>query len=228
MAADVAGYARTMGQDEARTLSDLIALRRRIFGPKVAEHRGRVVKLMGDGALVEFASVVDAVNAAVAIQTALAEANDKAPEDRRIELRIGVNLGDVIIEGTDIYGEGVNVAARLQEVGDPGEIVLSATAHEHAASRIGAKFADAGEHTLKNIAAPVRIFRWSARPGAGGAGWTRPPALPDKPSIAVLPFDNLSGNPEQEHVGDGVVESITAGLSRIRSFFVIARNSAFA
>ncbi len=208
MAADVSGFSRMMARDEARTLADLIALRRQIFGPRVAEHRGRVVKLMGDGALVEFASVVDAVNAAVAIQSALAEANAAAPEDRRIWLRIGVNLGDVIIEGTDIYGDGVNVAARLQEVAEPGEVVLSATAHEHAASRIGATFADAGQRSLKNIPAPVRIFRWSSGSGsgAGTAGATDAPPLPDKPSIAVLPFDNLSGDPEQEHVADGVVE----------------------
>ncbi len=227
MVADVAGYSRLMAADEAGTLANLIELRRKIFGPGVAEHRGRVVKLMGDGALVEFASVVDAVNAAVGIQTILAEANATAPADRRIWLRIGVNLGDVIIEGTDIYGDGVNVAARLQEFAEPGEVVLSATAHEHAAAKVSAKFTDAGERSLKNIPAPVRIYRWSAVAGQDTVT-TDAPALPEKPSIAVLPFDNMSGDPEQEHFADGVVESITAALSRIRSFFVIARNSAFA
>lgn len=226
MAADVAGYSRLMAANEAGTLADLIELRSKIFGPGVAEHRGRVVKLMGDGALVEFASVVDAVNAAVDIQTTLAKANTAAPADRRIRLRIGINLGDVIIEGTDIYGDGVNVAARLQEFAEPGEVVLSATAHEHAAAKVSAKFADAGERSLKNIPAPVRIYRWSAV--AGDTVTTDAPPLPDKPSIAVLPFDNMSGDPGQEHFADGVVESITAALSRIRSFFVIARNSAFA
>ncbi len=229
LAADVAGYSRLMGTDEARTLTDLIELRRKVFGPKVAEHHGRVVKLMGDGALVEFASVVDAVNAAVAIQKTLAETNSAAPAERRIELRIGVNLGDVIIEGSDIYGDGVNVAARLQAVAEPGEVVLSATAHEHALGKVSATFADAGELALKNIASPVRIFRWSVKAETGPPQKrAEAPALPQKPSISVLPFDNMSGDPEQEYFADGIVESITAALSRIRSFFVIARNSAFA
>ena len=227
MAADVAGYSRLMGEDEARTLSDLIHLRRNIFVPIVSEHRGRIVKLMGDGALVEFASVVDAVNAAVAIQTELAASNVGDGAESPIRLRIGVNLGDMIIEGSDIYGDGVNVAARLQEAAEPGEVVLSATAHEHAGSRVGARFEDGGERMLKNIASPVRIFRWSAEHGAGKPA-RKPPRLPDKPSIAVLPFDNMSDDPAQEYFADGVVETITAALSRIRSFFVIARNSAFA
>ncbi len=227
MVADVAGYSRLMAANEARTLADLKVLRREIFGPGVAEHRGRIVKLMGDGALVEFASVVDAVNAAVGIQTALAEANAAAEADRRVRLRIGVNLGDVMIEGGDIYGDGVNLAARLQEVAEPGEVVLSATAHEHAATRVSARFTDGGEQGLKNIPAPVRIFRWSVA-GTLNEAALDAPALPDKPSIAVLPFDNMSGDPAQEFFADGMVESITAALSRIRSFFVIARNSAFA
>jgi adenylate cyclase len=231
MSADVAGYSRLMGMDEAGTLSALKTLRQEVFAPRVSDHAGRVVKLMGDGALVEFASVVDAVNCAIAIQEAIAQQSADAPADRRIELRIGVNLGDIIIEGRDIYGDGVNVAARLQEIAKPGEVVLSATAHEHAAAKVGAAFVDAGEQALKNIAAPVRVFRWS--PGEAGVAPGRPPAreapaLPDKPSIAVLPFDNMSGDPDQEYFADGVVESLTAALSRIRSFFVIARNSAFA
>jgi adenylate cyclase len=230
LAADVVGFSRLMGVDETRTLRDLIEVRRTIFSPIVTENRGRVVKLMGDGALVEFASVVDAVNAAVEIQRALTARNGESPLEHRIELRVGVNLGDVIIQGSDIYGDGVNLAARLQEVAGPGEVVLSATAHEHAAARVDVQFTDAGERSLKNIVAPVRVFRWSASggggPTTGAVGEER--EVPERPSIAVLPFDNMSGDPEQEYLADGVVESITAALSRVRSFFVIARNSAFA
>lgn len=229
LAADVVGFSRLMGIDETRTLRDLIEVRRTIFSPVVAEHRGRVVKLMGDGALVEFASVVDAVNAAVELQTALAERNNGSPPERRIDLRIGVNLGDVIIQDSDIYGDGVNLAARLQELAGPGEVVLSATAHEHAAARVDVQFTDGGECKLKNIVAPVRVFRWSAGGDrTSSVAGDETPKVPERPSIAVLPFDNMSGAPEQDYLADGVVEAITAALSRIRSFFVIARNSAFA
>jgi len=228
MAADVAGFSRLMGEDEAGTLRLLRQLRRDVFDPVVRDHHGRLVKLMGDGALVEFASVVDAVDAAVAIQKMFAARAAGQPADKRITLRIGINLGDIIIAGADIYGDGVNVAARLQALAEPGGIVLSATAHEHAAGRVAHTFRDGGEQKLKNIAKPVRIFVWSAADGDAPAPHAARPALPDKPSVAVLPFDNMSGDPEQEYFADGVVESLTAELSRIRSFFVIARNSAYA
>ncbi|MFP6717480.1 MAG: adenylate/guanylate cyclase domain-containing protein, partial [Alphaproteobacteria bacterium] len=161
LAADVVGFSRLMGKDEVGTLVALKRLRKELFAPKVAEHHGRIVKLMGDGALVEFPSVVAAVECAVAIQRGMTERNAGVPADRRIEMRIGVNLGDVIIEGSDIYGDGVNVAARLEQFAAPGGIALSATAHEHVAAKIGVDFKDGGEHELKNIAKPVRVHLWS-------------------------------------------------------------------
>jgi len=235
--ADVAGYSRLMGLDETATLAALKKLRLSIVAPQVAGYRGRIVKVMGDGVIVIFSSVVDAVNCAIAIQRAVAAPNAAAAADtpaealadRRITLRIGVNLCEVIVEGGDVYGDGVNVAARLQAFCAPGGVALSATAHEHAAGKVAAAFADAGAHSFKNIAQPVRVFLWPAE-GAEQAprrAVSRPaPPLPDKPSVAVLPFDNMSGDPEQEYLAEGVVESLTAALSRIRSFFVIARNSA--
>ncbi len=229
LAVDIVGYSRMMGADESGTLDTLKEWHSGVFNPLVREHGGRVVKLMGDGALVEFASVVDAVNCAVAIQEKLPQFNADRDRSHAIELRIGVNLGDVIIEGDDIFGDGVNVAARLQETAQPGEVVLSATAWEHSAARVSARFSDGGERALKNIAKPVRVYRWppDGEGGATAAGAMPAIALPDKPSIVVLPFDNMSGDREQEYFADGMVESITAALSRIRSFFVIARNSAF-
>jgi adenylate cyclase len=224
--ADVAGYSRLMGADETGTLSVLRQIRQTVFAPQVAKHHGRIVKFMGDGAVVEFQSVVEAVNCATAIQRQLKARNAETPAGERIDLRIGVNLGDVIIEDSDVFGDGVNVAARLQELAEPGGVALSGTAYEHAGARVPDTFADAGERTLKNIAKPVRVYVWT--PGAASAPAPSPPALPDKPSIAVLPFANMSGDPDQEHFADGVVEAITAALSRIRSFFVIARTSAFA
>jgi len=229
MSADIAGYSRLMGSDETGTLAMLKAIRSEIFTPTVAAHRGRVVKFMGDGALVEFMSVVDAVACAVAIQKALAERNAKAEQNDRVLLRIGVNLGDIIIEGRDIYGDGVNVAARLQAVAQAGGVALSPTAHDLAVGKIGVSFVNGGVQSLKNIATPMRIWRWT--PDDAPAEASHPsaaPELPDKPSIAVLPFNNMSSDADQEYFADGVVESITAALSRIRSFFVIARNSAFA
>ncbi len=228
MLADVASYSLLMGIDEIGTLSALKSLRRTIFAPIIAKHHGRIVKLMGDGALVEFSSVVDAVASAIEIQEALANSGASSASGHRVQLKIGINLGDILIDGSDIYGDGVNVAARLQEIAKPGEIVLSATAHEHVVGKVGAIFVDEGKQNLKNIATPIQVFRW---PGAGAdeqtIGRSEKLALPDKPSIAVLPFDNMSNDVTQDYLADGVVEAITASLSRIRSFFVIARNSAF-
>ena len=230
LCADVVGYSRLMGEDDAGTLAALKALRKELFAPTVAEHHGRIVKLMGDGALVEFPSVVDAVECAVAVQCGMTERNADVPEDKRIDFRIGVNLGDIIIEGNDIYGDGVNVAARLQELAAPGGIALSATAHEHAAAKVDIGFQDGGEHELKNIAKPVRIYHWSdadagRQPHVAGA--EDAPALTDKPSIAVLPFVNMSGDPEQEYFSDGITEDIITTLSKLAGLRVIARNSSF-
>ena len=229
MLADVVSYSRLMGRDEKGTLAALITLRQTIFAPAVARHNGRIVKMMGDGALVEFASVVDAVTSAIAIQSELTEANAKEKPEKLVQLRIGINLGDILIAGSDIYGDGVNVAARLQAIAEPGEIILSATAYEHVFGKIDTSFADGGEQKLKNIELPVRIFRWSAAGAAPAAELmvANGPIVPNKPSIAILPFDNMSGDPEQDYFADGTVEAITASLSRIRSFFVIARNSSF-
>ena len=224
LSADVVGYSRLMGEDEAGTLDRLKAHRAEFIDPELTKRGGRLVKLMGDGALVEFASVVDAVDCAVAVLQGMAGRNADVPEDKRIIFRIGVNLGDVIIDGDDIYGDRVNIAARIQEIAEPGGVALSAIAHDQVAGKIEAVFADGGECDLKNIAKPVRVYRWteSAIPSVA------PPPLPDKPSIAVLPFDNMSGDPEQEYFSDGITEDIITELSRFRSLFVIARNSSFA
>jgi TolB-like protein len=225
LAADVAGYSRLMGADEEGALERLNALRRELLDPKIAEHRGRLVKTTGDGLLVEFASVVDAMRCAVEVQQAIPERNTGVAADDRIELRIGINLGDVIVEGDDIYGDGVNIAARIEALADPGGVLVSNTVHDHVRDRLPFVFEDLGEQQVKNIARPVRVYR--VRDAAPKA--PAPPALPlpDKPSIAVLPFANMSGDPEQEYFADGMVEEIITALSRIRWLFVIARNSSF-
>jgi len=223
MSADVAGFSRLMGKDEAGTLSALKALRRDVFAPQVAAHKGRVVKLMGDGALVEFPSIVNAVDCAIAVQRVLARRNEDSP----IKLRIGINLGDIIIEGSDIYGDGVNVAARIQEVADPGGIALSGAAFDQVEGKVEVAFEDTGEHDLKNIAKPVRVWRWSDGGDVALTGGAEPLPLPDKPSIAVLPFNNMSSDPEQEYFADGISEDIITDLSKIAGLFVIARNSSF-
>ena len=275
LAADVAGYSRLMGADEEGTLARLKAHRRELVDPKVKEHRGRTVKLTGDGALVEFPSVVDAVRCAVEIQRAMADRNAETPEDRRIAFRIGVNLGDVIVDGDDIYGDGVNIAARLEGLAEPGGICVSGTVHDHIGDRLPYAFEDMGEQNVKNIARPVRAYALrperpaaSSRPelparssrlgraiiGAAvaaalvaivGAWWFWPLAKPTPPqavaaassvapplvaprlSIVVLPFANLSSDPEQQYFADGITEDLTTDLSRIAGMFVISRNSAF-
>ena len=230
LAADVAGYSRLIGDDEEGTLNRLRSIRTDVIDPKVSEHRGRIVKTTGDGLLVEFTSVVDALRCASEIQTAMAEGNAKITADKRIEFRIGINVGDIVVEDGDIFGDGVNVAARLETLADPGGICVSARVQEDAAGKLDLTFEDLGEQNLKNITRPVRVYR--VRPTAiertaSSVELTPILALPDKPSIAVLPFQNISGDPEQEYFADGMVEEIITALSRIRWLFVIARNSSF-
>jgi TolB-like protein len=225
LAADVAGYSRLTGMDEEGTHAQLQDHLRSLVDPKIAEHRGRVVKNTGDGLLAEFSSVVGAVRCAVEVQRGMAERNADVPREKRVEFRIGINVGDIMIDRGDIFGEGVNVAARLEGVAEPGGICISDDAHRQVRGKLDIAFQDAGEQQLKNIERPVRVYRLRL----GGAAATTRPALPlpDKPSIAILPFQNLSGNPEQEYFADGIVEDITMALSRFRWLLVIARNSSF-
>jgi adenylate cyclase len=226
LSADVVGYSRLMGIDEAGTLSRLNALRRDLVDPTIAAHSGRIVKLMGDGALVEFASAVDAVTCAIEIQGHLRRRADNEAEP--IRLRIGVHVGDIIIEGDDILGDEVNIAARIEGIAEPSGIAISEDAWRQVQGKVPANFVDSGEQTLKNIARPVRVYRLDLGPQAASAVEVRPTlALPDKPSIAVLSFQNLSGDPAQEYFADGMVEDIITALSRFKSLFVIARNSSF-
>ncbi|MEP9389437.1 adenylate/guanylate cyclase domain-containing protein [Mesorhizobium sp. KR9-304] len=196
-----------------------------MIDPLIAEHRGRIVKLMGDGAIVEFASVVDAVGCAVAMQEAVTFHQQEVPPENRIVFRMGINVGDVVVEGDDLLGDGVNIAARLEALAQPGGICVTDAVQKYLAGKTDILFEDIGEQTLKNIAQPVRVWRWaigSTRPAEG-----KPLALPERPSIAVLPFDNLSGQPEETYFSDGITEDIITGLARFRSLFVIARNSSF-
>ena len=229
-AADVAGYSRLMGVDEEDTHERLKAHLGELINPKISQHRGRTVKNTGDGLLAEFVSVVDAVRCAVEIQRGMAEREPEVPEERRIRFRIGINLGDVIAEEHDIFGDGVNITARLEGLAEPGGVLVSNTVHDHVRDRLPFTFEDLGEHQVKNIARAVRVYRIHDRavPGGHPAPASRQPLpLPDKPSIAVLPFQNMSGDPEQEYFADGMVEEIITALSHVRWLFVIARNSSF-
>jgi adenylate cyclase len=232
LAADVAGYSRLMGCDEERTLANLKSLRRTLVDPKIASHRGRIVKTTGDGMLVEFASAVDAARCAVEIQRGMAVQNADVPKDIRIEFRIGIHVGDIIIDDNDIFGDGVNIAARLEGVAEPGGVCISDDAYRQIRGKIDIVFDDIGEQTLKNITELMRAWHIRLTGEAGPAIRSSSPqvqdlALPDKPSIVVLPFDNMSAEVGQDYLADGIVEAITAALSCIRSFFVIARSSAF-
>jgi adenylate cyclase len=234
LAADIAGYSRLMGRDEEHTLAQLKSFRKTLVDPGITAHRGRIVKTTGDGMLVEFASAVDAARCAVEIQRAMIQRNADVPPELRIEFRIGIHVGDIIIDDNDIFGDGVNIAARLEGIAVPGGICISDDAHRQIRGKIDIAFDDIGEQTLKNIAEPMRA--WRIRLVGEDASAIRPGstpiriqdlALPDKPSIVVLPFDNMSAEPGQDYLADGIVEAITAALSCIRSFFVIARSSAF-
>jgi len=227
LAADVAGYSRLMGADEEGTHERLQAHLRELVEPKITEHRGRTVKNTGDGFLAEFPSVVDAVRCAVEIQRGIADREPEVPDERRIRFRVGVNLGDVIAEKHDIFGDGVNIAARLEGLAEPGGICVSRMVRDNVRDRLDCIFEDLGEQQVKNIARPVRVYRVRDLDAVSKSPPAPALALPDKPSIAVLPFQNMSGDPDQEYFVDGMVEEIITALSRIRWLFVIARNSSF-
>jgi adenylate cyclase len=229
LAADVVGYSRLMGADEAGTLAALKRHREAVFDPAVAAHHGRIVKLIGDGVIAEFGSVVDAVSCALSVQRSSATISDQGASQPTIVLRIGINLGDVIIEGDDIYGDGVNVAARLEPLAEPGGICVSSIVNESVGNRIDVRFQDGGEISVKNIDRPIRVWKW--HPNATTSAISRSVAKPEPnvaaPSIAVLPFTNMSGDPEQEYFSDGISEDIITDLSKIGGLTVIARNSSF-
>jgi adenylate cyclase len=233
LAADVAGYSRLMGGDEEGTLARLKAVRNALVDRKIGQHRGRIVKTTGDGLLVEFASAVDAARCAVEIQNGMAEQNAAIPQNKRIEFRIGIHVGDIIIDDNDIFGDGVNIAARLEGIADPGGICISDDAQRQIRGKIDIAYDDIGPQVLKNIAEPMRAWRLridaAAKPPLPKPSLDvpQPLALPDKPSIAVLPFQNMSADPEQEFFADGIAEDIITALSRYPSLFVIARNSSF-
>ena len=235
LAADVAGYSRLMGLDEEGTLAQLKSCRKTLVDPAIAAHRGRIVKTTGDGMLVEFASAVDAARAAVEVQRAMAGQNADVPQDNRIEFRVGIHVGDIIIDDNDIFGDGVNIAARLEGIAEPGGVCISDDAQRQIRGKIDIAFEDLGPQNLKNITEPMRAWRLqidknapSTTPRRTSVEIAQPLTLPDKPSIAVLPFQNMSGDAEQEYFADGIVEDIITGLSQFKSLFVIARNSSFA
>jgi adenylate cyclase len=233
LAADVAGYSRLMGADEEGTLATLKTYRRELVDPKIAEHRGRIVKTTGDGVLVEFASAVDAVRCAMELQHAMAERNAAIPADRRIDFRIGINVGDIIIDDGDIYGDGVNVAARLESLAEAGGVCVSGIVSESVGNRIDAVFRDGGEVAIKNIDRPIQVWKWHSNSVLVPVPSVSKSRVKDKaeieqPSIAVLPFTNMSGDRDQEYFSDGITEDIITDLSKIAGLLVIARNSSFA
>jgi TolB-like protein/class 3 adenylate cyclase len=229
LAADVVGYSRLTGADEEGTLARLGGLRRELIDPGIAAHHGRIVKTMGDGLLAEFASVVDAVRCAVALQQGLAERNADLPAGMRLDFRMGINLGDIVVEGEDILGDGVNIAARLEAIAEPGAICLSRAAYEQSRGKVAQAFADLGERRLKNIADPVRVYAIAPPGGGASAPAAAAETLSRAPrqSIVVLPFTNLGGDKEQDYFVDGITEGLTTDLSRLPGAFVIARNTAF-
>jgi TolB-like protein len=226
LAADVVGYSRLMEADEAGTLAALKSRRKNVLDPLLARHRGRIVKTTGDGVLVEFASAVNAVQCAIELQKEMTAANGGVPDDRQIWLRIGVNLGDVVVEGSDLFGDGVIVAARLEALADSGAICVSGKVHDEVRGKLALAFEDLGEREIKNIARPIRVFQIRGGP-APSADVAAGIASSSKPSIAILPFINMSGDPEQQYFSDGITEDIITELSRYRSLLVIARNSCF-
>ena len=234
LAADVSNYSRLMGTDEEGTLRQLKAHRKELIDPRIAEHRGRIVKTTGDGMLVEFVSVVDAVRCAVDVQRGMVERNVGVKADNSIQFRIGINVGDIMIDGDDIFGDGVNVAARLEALAEPGGIMVSGVVHDQVRDKLSFGFEDLGQQSVKNIARPVGVHRVSLAPSTAesaiksAAAPKLETAASQRPSIAVLPFDNMSGDPEQEYFADGISEDIITGLSKLRWFIVIARNSSFA
>ena len=234
MAADVVGYSRLMGTNEVGTLTALNQRRTEVIEPRITKGNGRIVKLTGDGMLIEFPSVVNAVECALAVQHEMKSRNVEIPEDRRIELRIGIHLGDVIVEDGDIFGDGVNVAARIESVGRPGGVAVSAAVKDNVGNRLDVGFEDMGDHQLKNIAQPVRVYNVGASQAAAVGGNTgmqtasaAAPGADAKPSIAVLPFDNMSRDPDQEFFSDGITEDIITDLSKISGLFVVGRNTSF-
>jgi TolB-like protein/class 3 adenylate cyclase len=232
VSADVVGYSRLIEQDEAGTLTALKDRRRTILVPMVAHHQGRIVKVMGDGVLIEFGSAVNAVACSVELQGLMAQANNSVPDEDQIVLRIGINLGDVVVDGGDLYGDGVNVAARLQNIAGPGDICVSGSVYEQVKRKINLDFDELGPQTIKNITEPVAVYRVESQSSNlteyHGRVEKQPLALPSNPSIAVLPFINMSNDPEQETFVDGLTEDLITDLSRTAGLFVIARNSVFA
>src|SRR5438093_8875196 len=230
LAADVVGYSRLMGTNEAGTLAAIKALQTDFIDGKIAEHHGRIVKQTGDGMLVEFPSVVNAVACATEVQRGMRDRNADVPGDRRIQFRIGVNLGDVIVEGEDIFGDGVNVAARLESIAKPGGIMISGSVRDHVGDRLDLAFEDMGEQNLKNIERPIRVYSVALNNPAARDTKDAMPAQREqleRPSVAVLPFNNMSGDPEQEYFSDGITEDIITDLSKVSGLFVVARNTAF-